>query len=124
MTVPNGGGNSSQTFTVAHVWGSPYQQGYANGLLLADQISAFMNVTWSYIESEVETALIPYLPSWAVDLVAELSETTSFGVFVSLFSHESHSFNRSGSCLGYRLRYDPTLHRSRFLRGNARDVRW
>eukprot|EP01095_Lingulamoeba_sp_RSL-Kostka_P016851 TRINITY_DN8433_c0_g1_i1.p1 TRINITY_DN8433_c0_g1~~TRINITY_DN8433_c0_g1_i1.p1 ORF type:complete len:457 (+),score=165.35 TRINITY_DN8433_c0_g1_i1:79-1449(+) len=72
VTVPNSGGNSTQTFYLSHVYGDAYSQGYAYGQLLGDEIDNFMNSAWDYIYENVEEAIIPYLPKWAAGLIAKL----------------------------------------------------
>ena len=69
VTVPNSGGNTTQTFYLSQVWGNPYQQGYAQGLLLANEISQFMNEAWNYIDSQVEEVLYPYIPVWLANKI-------------------------------------------------------
>lgn len=69
MTVPMVGGNSSQSYPVLHVWGTPYQQGLAQGVLLAKQIASFLPATWAYIESQPIEVLEKYTPAWFAEMV-------------------------------------------------------
>ena len=72
VTVPNQGGNTTQSFYLVHVYGDPYSQGFAQGQLLASQITTFMNGAWQYLLEQLETALLPYLPQWLADMIAEV----------------------------------------------------
>ena len=38
VQVPNAGGNTSSSFYVTHVYGTPYQWGYGQGVVLKDEI--------------------------------------------------------------------------------------
>ena len=78
LTVPNNGSDTTQSFKLVHVWGSAYQQGFAYGTLLANETQDFMNQAWSYIEGQVEEVLIPYLPEWAANLIAEIGSSFFF----------------------------------------------
>jgi len=55
QTGPNG--TPGQTFAVTHVWGTPYEKGFAQGQLLQSEIQAFYNQTWAYLEEEISSSL-------------------------------------------------------------------
>jgi exportin-7 len=38
---------------VTHLWGTPYEMGYAHGSLLKDRMIALVNSFWAYMESQV-----------------------------------------------------------------------
>jgi isopenicillin-N N-acyltransferase-like protein len=75
--VPNSGGNTSMTFNVAHVWGTGYEMGYAEGQLTKDMAVDFLTKTWEYMESQIED-VIPYFPKWLQEMIA------NFGLDVAL----------------------------------------
>eukprot|EP00008_Paramoeba_atlantica_P013226 CAMPEP_0201477678 /NCGR_PEP_ID=MMETSP0151_2-20130828/2656_1 /ASSEMBLY_ACC=CAM_ASM_000257 /TAXON_ID=200890 /ORGANISM="Paramoeba atlantica, Strain 621/1 / CCAP 1560/9" /LENGTH=445 /DNA_ID=CAMNT_0047858481 /DNA_START=36 /DNA_END=1373 /DNA_ORIENTATION=+ len=54
---------------ILHVFGDSYQQGFAHGTLLKNQVNAFVTQAWDYIVKEVQGD-IP-LPRWAAHVVAE-----------------------------------------------------
>jgi len=68
--VPNGTlytlGSGPSMISIVHVWGSPYQMGYAHGLLMKAKAPQFVNAVWNYMEEEVDQAIngseswIPY----------------------------------------------------------------
>src|SRR3989338_4836233 len=78
MEVPQSGGNASSTYFVLHVWGAPYEQGYAYGTLLAQPLARFLNLTWQYVLSQPEAVLDEYFPAWFSQMVS------SFGLDVAL----------------------------------------
>jgi len=57
--------------SVVHVWGTPYQMGYAYGTLLKDQLNTFLPSLWSYMESQVDQVL-QSLPPWLQNILANL----------------------------------------------------
>eukprot|EP00056_Hartaetosiga_gracilis_P018864 m.12224 g.12224 ORF g.12224 m.12224 type:complete len:441 (-) comp7141_c0_seq1:1530-2852(-) len=67
-----GGGND--TIALVHLWGSPYEMGFAHGKLMEKEASDFINAVWSYLENQVESAIngtIHNLQPWFVDLITE-----------------------------------------------------
>lgn len=75
VTIPNsnpGWKNGSQEVYVIHVWGSAYQMGEAQALLLGPNVvKPFIDSVWSYLESQVAEVL-KVLPTWLADMVANL----------------------------------------------------
>jgi isopenicillin-N N-acyltransferase-like protein len=71
VTVPNSGGNSTSTFNLVHVWGTPYEMGFAQGQLTKDVALDFIQQTWAYLESEIEN-VIPFFPDWLQKMIADL----------------------------------------------------
>jgi len=69
VTVPNDGGNTSSSFYILHLWGSPYEMGFAQGTLLKSVALPFTTRAWDYMKSQIEQ-IIPWLPSWLQDLIA------------------------------------------------------
>ena len=55
--------NASQTVQIIHMWGTPYEQGFAQGQLLGPEIKAFIDNTWGYLEGQVE-GVLKAVPKW------------------------------------------------------------
>ena len=49
------GGPAGHQFPVVHVWGTPYEMGVAQGLLLKASVTAFVNQTLTYIITQART---------------------------------------------------------------------
>ena len=46
-------GPENASFPVVHLWGTPYEQGYAQGTLMKETVTGFITKTWAYLISEV-----------------------------------------------------------------------
>jgi hypothetical protein len=57
---------------ILHVWGSPYEMGYAHGTLLKEQLHTFLDDLWVYLDEQVAPKIMPYLPPWLAYLVSDL----------------------------------------------------
>jgi len=68
VTVPNGG--NSSTFWVIHVYGTPWEMGFAQGTLLKPQLTQFIPEAWNYMKTQIESSL-PNFPKWLQDLIAQ-----------------------------------------------------
>ena len=55
---------------VLHLFGTPYEQGYAHGQLLKDEVKELIESVWKYVENEAEGAL-KSLPQWLRQLIAD-----------------------------------------------------
>lgn len=69
-SVPNGHlysvGDEISNFSIVHLYGTPYQMGYAQGKLHGPRIIQFMESVYSYIEAEAMEAVndtIPWFPA-------------------------------------------------------------
>lgn len=71
MKVPMDGLNTTQEYPILHVWGTPYQQGYAQGYLLKGQVNLFIPQAWAYLISQPVSVLEEYLPAWFAEMVAQ-----------------------------------------------------
>jgi hypothetical protein len=49
--------NQDTVIPVVHLWGTPYQKGFAHGTLMKDKMSKFIAAVWVYLEDQVEAAL-------------------------------------------------------------------
>jgi isopenicillin-N N-acyltransferase like protein len=66
------GGPENAPFPVVHVWGTPYEVGFAQGTLVKASIRAFVNKTWDYLRSSlVEAITSDRVPLWVKQLIAE-----------------------------------------------------
>eukprot|EP01100_Stratorugosa_tubuloviscum_P007887 TRINITY_DN3252_c0_g1_i1.p1 TRINITY_DN3252_c0_g1~~TRINITY_DN3252_c0_g1_i1.p1 ORF type:complete len:453 (+),score=217.01 TRINITY_DN3252_c0_g1_i1:97-1455(+) len=70
ITVPNSGANTSSSFLLIHVYGTPYEMGFAQGTLLASTLQTFINGVWSYLENSIEQYLF-FLPPWLQKQIAD-----------------------------------------------------
>lgn len=61
-------GTGNDTFNVLHLYGTPYEQGFAQGKLLASVISQLSGDLITFIEQEAEQAA-SWLPDWLIDAV-------------------------------------------------------
>lgn len=50
-------GPSNTSFPVVHLWGSPYEIGFAQGTLMKETIKEFIDKTWIYLTEEIVSAL-------------------------------------------------------------------
>jgi len=65
-------GPSNNRFPVVHVWGTPYEMGYAQGTVRKTEIIQFVTQTWNYIASNALEALKgDRLPQWINDMIVE-----------------------------------------------------
>jgi len=61
-----GDDNLNSTLKILHLYGSMYEMGYAQGELLGDDLTEFLDSVWSYIESEI----VNVFPKWIPKLIA------------------------------------------------------
>eukprot|EP01104_Vermistella_antarctica_P001315 TRINITY_DN1136_c1_g1_i1.p1 TRINITY_DN1136_c1_g1~~TRINITY_DN1136_c1_g1_i1.p1 ORF type:complete len:445 (+),score=107.23 TRINITY_DN1136_c1_g1_i1:158-1492(+) len=64
-----GGGVNGTTLRILHVYGTPYEQGFAQGTLLKEALTGFYDNLWDYLEEQVEEA-VPKLPAWLAQILA------------------------------------------------------
>eukprot|EP00049_Salpingoeca_infusionum_P004226 m.75950 g.75950 ORF g.75950 m.75950 type:complete len:455 (-) comp12468_c0_seq1:238-1602(-) len=69
-------GTGDDTINVVHLWGSPYEMGFAHGQLMKDDASNFVNAVWGYLEEQVEEAIngsvSKNLQPWFLKLVSDV----------------------------------------------------
>jgi len=68
-------------FWLLHLYGTPYEQGFAQGSLMGPEVRAFVNATWEYFKQQLA---IPGLPAWLEDLIEELGLELALDTFVDL----------------------------------------
>lgn len=65
-------GPENARFDVVHVWGTPYEMGFAQGTLLKDTVRGFMFGLWKFLNDEImEIFERGMLPEWAQRMIAE-----------------------------------------------------
>lgn len=65
-------GPPNATFPIVHLWGTPYEVGYAQGELMKPYIKEFVLKTWAYMSTELVQALDgDLLPEWAKRLIVQ-----------------------------------------------------
>jgi isopenicillin-N N-acyltransferase-like protein len=58
---------------IVHVWGTPYEMGFAHGRILNERVNAFMTTLWDYFIDEITHEInefAPNLPDWFVEDIA------------------------------------------------------
>lgn len=76
----------SLTIPIVHLWGSPYEKGYAHGSLMKESVQEFIPAFWAYLENEVVGALNRtglHIPPAVEEEIANLS----LGVLLDLTSN-------------------------------------
>lgn len=76
-SVPNGKlftvGIGEDEINIVHVWGTPYEMGYAQGELMKDVASTFIDDVWTYLEEEAIEAInstVPGFRQWFLEDIA------------------------------------------------------
>ncbi|KAK3083855.1 hypothetical protein FSP39_004201 [Pinctada imbricata] len=50
-------GEGEDQFLIAHVWGTPYDMGFAHGQLVSDKAVRMMDAVWKYLEDQIVQAV-------------------------------------------------------------------
>lgn len=65
-------GPPNATFPVVHLWGNPYEVGYAQGQLIGPLIKDFVYKTWAYLSEELINEMDGDLfPEWAKKMIVQ-----------------------------------------------------
>ena len=64
-------GPDGYEFWVVHVYGTPYEMGYAHGSMMKKEVQTMADSVWQYFEKQIEDELNG-LPTWLKDWVAEV----------------------------------------------------
>jgi isopenicillin-N N-acyltransferase-like protein len=65
-------GPANARFPVVHLWGTPYEMGFAQGTIRKEEIRKFVTETWAYLNSELLEALSgDRLPQWLKEMIVE-----------------------------------------------------
>jgi len=78
-------GEGEDSIDVVHLWGTPYQMGFAHGTLMKDKLNAFYPQVYSYLEEQVfqkaaNNTVFKWIAQVGVDVALDLSyeRTKSF----------------------------------------------
>lgn len=59
-------GPANASFPIVHLWGTPYEVGFAQGTIRKNEIKEFIDKTWAYLNSALVLELYgDRLPQWA-----------------------------------------------------------
>ena len=72
VTVPGAGSVGPQSYYVAHLYGTPYEMGFAQGQMYDGMVGDFIMSVWKYLEGQVESALPGTFPEWFKKLLADV----------------------------------------------------
>ncbi|XP_077988523.1 protein dcd1A-like [Glandiceps talaboti] len=75
-------GTEDELIKVLHLWGSPYERGYAHGAIMKDEASAMIDAAWKYFESEIIDAVNKTVPGFFQPWF--LKDVANFGLEVAL----------------------------------------
>lgn len=67
-------GEAQDAFNVVHLWGTPYEMGYAHGSLVKDEAFRFIQSVWTYMEQQVVLAIngsVHIFKPWFIKDVAD-----------------------------------------------------
>eukprot|EP00013_Stygamoeba_regulata_P030240 CAMPEP_0177645576 /NCGR_PEP_ID=MMETSP0447-20121125/9323_1 /TAXON_ID=0 /ORGANISM="Stygamoeba regulata, Strain BSH-02190019" /LENGTH=472 /DNA_ID=CAMNT_0019148069 /DNA_START=67 /DNA_END=1485 /DNA_ORIENTATION=- len=64
--------NTTQAYWLAHLYGSPYEQGFAQGALFKKEVHDFLTKAWVYMADQALPSLLPFMPEWLAALVVDL----------------------------------------------------
>lgn len=79
-SIPNAAlytvGSGDDTLPVVHLWGTPYEKGFAHGTLMKEQMAGFLTATWAYLEAQVDQGingtLSPFFPQSVIEWLADV----------------------------------------------------
>jgi len=78
-SVPNGRlysvGSGVDAVPIVHLWGTPYQKGYAHGLLMKDQATALVNQIYKWIDDKVSAAINGSIGPFPYDIAKWIADT-------------------------------------------------
>lgn len=50
-------GKGDDLVPLVHLWGTPYEMGYAHGTICNETATKLFNGVWAYLEEQIESAL-------------------------------------------------------------------
>lgn len=63
-------GPANARFPVVHVWGTPYEMGFAQGTLMKKEIISFFTSVWEYVVTEIAAEIQnERIPQWMKDMI-------------------------------------------------------
>ncbi|XP_077989372.1 protein dcd1A-like [Glandiceps talaboti] len=75
-------GKGDDVMKVLHLWGTPYEMGYAHGDILKDEATEMMDSVWDYFEKEIIDAVNSTLPGFFQPWF--LKDVADFGLDIAL----------------------------------------
>eukprot|EP01114_Cavostelium_apophysatum_P018333 TRINITY_DN5657_c0_g1_i6.p1 TRINITY_DN5657_c0_g1~~TRINITY_DN5657_c0_g1_i6.p1 ORF type:complete len:445 (-),score=105.18 TRINITY_DN5657_c0_g1_i6:1206-2540(-) len=94
-SVENGhlymGGSEDFTFYLAHVYGSPYEMGYAHGQLLKEELEDFVPAVWQHLDQIFDSNL----PSWVSPEIAKWIAEVGLDVLLDLTADATSPYTPS-----------------------------
>ena len=66
--------SGNNRISIVHVWGTPYEMGFAQGRIVKDRLVGFITTLWDYMIDEITHELNefnPDLPDWFVEDIAQ-----------------------------------------------------
>ena len=69
-------------FWVLHLYGTPYEQGFAHATMMKAEVLEMLNRTWAYMEAQMDDD-ITGLPDWLRDLIEEIGLTLAMDFFIA-----------------------------------------
>jgi len=76
---------------VVHIYGSPYEMGFAHGALLKDEFKEFFPILWQYLEKQV-TQVLKDLPEWLANLIANAGLDVALDFTYELTKHSTGTY--------------------------------
>lgn len=92
VVLPHNSTAERSNVTLVHLWGTPYQMGYAQGQLVKEQVLQVAKLIWAYMEIQVAQSLPGYLPTWLADLIADVGLSAALDVTYELSYEWSGSY--------------------------------
>ena len=55
--------------SVAHVWGTPYEMGFAQGRIMKERVTGFIETLWDYFITEITNEIHDFAPNLPPEFV-------------------------------------------------------
>ncbi|XP_070541872.1 protein dcd1A-like [Ptychodera flava] len=75
-------GKGDDIINVLHLWGNPYERGFAHGTIMKEEASAMMKAVWGYFEKEIIDAVNSTVPGFFKEWF--LKDVANLGLDVAL----------------------------------------
>jgi exportin-7 len=50
-------GSGDDSINVVHLWGTPYEMGYAHGTIVKQELTGLIETFWKYMESQIVSSI-------------------------------------------------------------------
>ena len=110
-------GDGDDKISVVHLWGSPYERGFAHGTLMKQEAQNMITSVWEYIVEQVESAINGTLKKFPPKVVDFLATEGLDGAFKSPTPQSSRYLTPPPllRCLLRHARADQEVHRRLLL---------